>query len=111
MPAPVRLRQMHELLPHLAQVAREARLAAAVTYAHVAVHVRKSDGTTGVSESTLSRFERARHWPENPDALLHAYAVALGVSERELWARALEAMPENSVGRADRDRDRRRRRS
>jgi transcriptional regulator with XRE-family HTH domain len=102
---------MHELLPHLAQAAREARLAAALTYAHVAVHVRKSDGSVGVSESTLSRFERAKHWPENPDVLLAAYATALGVPVRELWARALDGLPEGSVGRVDSDRDRRRRRS
>jgi hypothetical protein len=99
---------MHELLPHLAQAAREARLAAALTYAHVAVHVRKSDGSTGVSESTLSRFERARHWPENPDEIVHAYSVALGVPVRELWARALDGLPEGSVGRVDSDRHRRR---
>jgi hypothetical protein len=80
---------MHELLPYLAAVAREARLAAGVTYAHVAVHVLKN-GRAGVSESTLVRFEHAQHWPENPDAIVAAYATAVDCAPYELWQRAVE---------------------
>jgi lambda repressor-like predicted transcriptional regulator len=73
----------------LADEVREARAEAGLSYAHVAVHVVKRSGKSGVSESTLSRFESARHWPENPDAIVRAYADALGVDPRELWARAV----------------------
>jgi hypothetical protein len=93
---------MTDLLPHLANVARQARVDAGLTYAHVAVHVRKRDGRSGVSESTVARFEyaalieckdpgRAR-WPENPDAMLSAYAIALGHRDPyKLWRDALDA--------------------
>jgi hypothetical protein len=83
---------MAELLPHLAASAREARVAAALTYAHVAVHVAKRSGRTGVSESTIARFEYGGHWPENPDAIVSAYAEALDMRAGELWARAVDAL-------------------
>jgi hypothetical protein len=83
---------MHELLPHLTQVAREARIAASITYAHIAIHVRKSDGRRGVAESTVHRFENARGWPENPDAMVEAYALATGQPVAEFWQRAAERL-------------------
>lgn len=81
---------MQELLPHLVAVLREARLAAELTFAHVAVRVRKKDGRVGVSESSISRFEQGTHWPANPDAFVGGYAEALGVPACELWARAVQ---------------------
>lgn len=79
------------LLPYLATTAREARVAAGLTYAHIAVHVLKRNGRAGVSDSTVARFEYGRHWPENPDAMVAAYAAALGVEAHELWASAIAA--------------------
>jgi hypothetical protein len=81
---------MHELLPHLVAVLRDARTTAALTYAHVAVRVRKSDGRLGVSESTISRFERGHHWPTDPDAFVVGYAEAVGTPPFELWRAAVE---------------------
>jgi transcriptional regulator with XRE-family HTH domain len=85
---------VHDLLPSLAQVARELRMAAGLTYAHVAVHVRKRDGRSGVSESTVARFEYGQAWPENPDAMVAGYAHALDVEPASIWHAALvEAFP------------------
>lgn len=80
---------MQHLLPHLATEVREARAAAGLSFAHVAVHVRKRSGKHGVSESTLLRFESARSWPENPDAIVAAYAEALDIEPHRLWQRAV----------------------
>jgi hypothetical protein len=80
------------MLPSLACAARKARLNAGLAYAHVAVRVRKRDGRVGVSESTIARFELARHWPENPDAMLKAYAEATGTPAHELWDAAIAAL-------------------
>ena len=85
------MRPVHELLPFLAYEARDARLAAQLTYAHIAVRVPKRDGRLGVSESTIARFELARHWPENPDATLKAYADATGRTACEMWDAAIRA--------------------
>jgi hypothetical protein len=89
---------MTDLLPHLANAARQARVDAGLTYAHVAVHVRKRDGRSGVSESTVARFEYSGtgpergSWPEDPDAMLAAYATALGHRDPfKLWRDALDA--------------------
>lgn len=81
---------MQELLPHLVAVLREARLTAELTFAHVAVRVRKKDGRVGVSESSISRFEQGTHWPANPDAFVGGYAEATGVPACELWRAAAE---------------------
>jgi transcriptional regulator with XRE-family HTH domain len=79
------------LLPHLAAAAREARLAAGLTYSHIAVHVVKSNGRPGVSESTVARFEYGQRWPENPDAMLTAYATALDRHPVVLWRESVDA--------------------
>jgi hypothetical protein len=84
-----KISHMHDLLPSLAQVARELRMAAGLTYAHVAVHVRKRDGRSGVSESTVARFEYGQAWPENPDAMVAGYAQALDVEPASIWHAAL----------------------
>jgi hypothetical protein len=84
---------VHELLlPHLVDVLKTARAGAALTFAHVAVRVRKADGRVGVSESTISRFEKGTHWPSDPDAFVVAYAEALEVEPGELWSAAVEAL-------------------
>jgi hypothetical protein len=64
-------------------------MAAGLTYAHVAVHVRKRDGRSGVSESTVARFEYGQAWPENPDAMVAGYAQALDVEPASIWQAAL----------------------
>jgi hypothetical protein len=83
---------MHELLlPFIAHEARNVRVLAGLSYAHIAIRVLKRDGRRGVSESTISRFEAGQHWPENPDAVVVAYADATGLPPWELWAAAAEA--------------------
>jgi hypothetical protein len=87
---------VHELLlPHLVDVLKTARMGAALTYAHIAVRVRKGDGRVGVSESTISRFEKGTHWPSDPDAFVVAYADALEVEPVELWAAATARLSAN----------------
>jgi hypothetical protein len=83
--------QSDQLLPHLAAAARQVRVEAQGTYGQIGVYVRKRNGRTGVADSTISRFERGVRWPEDPDAMLRAYATAAGVSVIELWRRAVEA--------------------
>lgn len=75
---------MAGLLPHLANACREARLGA---------HARQLDIATrlGVSETTVGRFERGRHWPHRTDEIVAAYADELGLPVVEFWARALAA--------------------
>lgn len=85
------------LLPHLATAAKEARVAAGMTYAHVAVHVKKRNGREGVSDSTVARFEFGKTWPENPDAMLAAYGAACDLDPRELWHTAIAASREPMV--------------
>jgi hypothetical protein len=80
---------MHELLPHLAAVVKEARLAAGLSYVHVAARVYKRNGRQGVSESTLIRFEQAKHWPEDADAIVCAYAAAVECAPEQLWEKAI----------------------
>ena len=91
--SPVRLPLVeHELLPSIAATCREYRQLTGLTYAHVAVHVARKRGTGikyGVSESTLARFELARHWPEDPEAVVKAYAEATGIPALDLWDVAL----------------------
>jgi transcriptional regulator with XRE-family HTH domain len=72
------------MLERLGRVAREARLEAGVTLIRMAA-------TCGVSETTLSRFERGRHWPRRPDVglIIAAYEQELGLPADELWRRAI----------------------
>jgi hypothetical protein len=88
------------LLPHLAKVAKDARITAGLTYAHIAVHVQKRNGREGVSDSTVARFEYGKTWPENPDAMLAAYGAACDLDPRELWHTAIAASRETSSARA-----------
>ena len=88
----------HALLPHLAQAARDARMAAEANYSHIAVYVVKRKGTVGVSDSTVSRFEQGLRWPEDPDAMVRAYAKALGVRECDIWERAVGLLCNRRLG-------------
>lgn len=85
----VRVAHSHGMLSCLSETLRRARLFGGLSYAHVAIHVVRSGRRRGISESTLSRFETAHAWPEDPDAIVNAYATALNCSSRELWERAL----------------------
>lgn len=73
---------MAGILPYLAKACREARLGA---------HVRQLDIATrlDVSETTVGRFERGRHWPHRTDEIVAAYADEIGLPAVELWTRAL----------------------
>ena len=55
-----------------------------------AVRFDDQDGTAGVSESTIARFEHAEHWPKDPDATISAYAQALEIPAAELWQKAID---------------------
>lgn len=80
---------MPNMLPSLASEVRRLRLLSGLTYARVAAEVVRRDGSKGISESTLVRFEQGRHWPEDPDAVVAAYAAAIGVEPAFVWAGAV----------------------
>jgi len=75
-----------DMLPLLANAARTSRLEAGATTDEIA-HEALSD------PATIRRFERARAWPRNPDAIVTAYARRTGRPARELWADALAHWP------------------
>jgi hypothetical protein len=79
------------LLPYLARVTREARVNAGRKRAHIAVYVVKRGGGEGVADSTISRFEHGHYWPEDVDAMVQAYARAVGCHPFDLYSRALQA--------------------
>jgi DNA-binding XRE family transcriptional regulator len=72
------------LLPWIAAVCRDARLAAGRKQVHIAAAV-------DVSEATVNRFERGLGWPRDPDGMIAAYAEEVEVAPLELWARAIDA--------------------
>jgi hypothetical protein len=80
-----------DFLPYLAAAAAACRESAGRKHTHVAVFVRKRNGAEGVSDSTVSRFELGRHWPEDADAMVQAYGRATGCHPFDLYARALRA--------------------
>lgn len=43
----------------------------------------------GVSEATVSRFERGTGWPLRTDAIVAAYERECGLPPGELWRRAV----------------------
>lgn len=68
----------------LGQAMRGKRQAAGVTMSEIA-------GTLRMSEAAVSKFERAEAFPRNIDAVLVAYAEALGVDDsRTFWIDAIE---------------------
>lgn len=66
----------------LGQVCRDARNAVGATALDIATE-------SGVSEATISRFERGRGWSPSVEEIVAAYARLCGVSAHELWARAI----------------------
>ena len=42
----------------------------------------------GVSHETISRLERAKSWPLDPDRIVEAYESECGLEQGELWRRA-----------------------
>jgi hypothetical protein len=71
------------LLPLLATVARRARAGAGASTTEVAL-------AAHVDPSTVRRFETARAWPRDPDALIGAYARITRRKPRELWREAVD---------------------
>ncbi len=69
------------MLKALAEVVREARVAAERTQLDIATAAK-------VSHGTISRLERASSWPLDPDRIIRAYAVECGLEPGELWKRA-----------------------
>lgn len=67
---------------HLGAVARQARREAGRT-------LRQMRTAIGISEATLSRFERGQTWSHTTDALVEGYERELGLPRRDLWARAI----------------------
>lgn len=71
------------MLPQLAKAARCARKDAGASTAEVA-------HDANVDPVTVRRFERARAWPRDPDALICAYARAAHRDPKEIWREALD---------------------
>lgn len=72
------------MLEHLAHAARAARRAAEASTLDVAAAAR-------VDAATVRRFERARAWPRDPDALIAAYARASRCSSKTIWRDAVNS--------------------
>ena len=60
-----------------------------------------------VSRSTINRFERDSHWPDQPETVVGAYASVAGFDSRRIWAKALDlwtqhgadvVLPETDLG-------------
>jgi hypothetical protein len=81
-----------DLLPHLSRVVATARRAASCPRIRVAARVQRTGGHYGVSDSALARFETGKVWPQNPDAVIRAYAEALDLDPDHFWAEALTSM-------------------
>lgn len=73
------------LLPHLAAVCKQARVAADVGAAKVA-----GEADFGASTSISRTFEGAVAWPRDPDAVVAAYAETTGVPLFDLWQEAID---------------------
>jgi transcriptional regulator with XRE-family HTH domain len=70
------------LLHNLAYVARRAREDAGLRQIDIATRA-------GVNHATISAFERALVWPQDPERTIEAYAAETGREARALWAEAL----------------------
>lgn len=73
------------MLRALGIAAREARETAGVHQAAIA-------GQIGRHQSAIARFENAESWPRDPDKLIQAYSDCCGVTQREIWERALDLL-------------------
>ena len=72
------------VLPWIAGVCRQARIAAGRRQVHIAA-------AADVDQSTVNRFELAQGWPRDVDAMIAAYAEDLAIPAIELWRRAIDA--------------------
>lgn len=43
----------------------------------------------GVSQSVISRLERGKSWPQDPDVVVDAYESECGLPTNEIWERAV----------------------
>lgn len=75
------------MLPHLGAAAKAIRRRHRVRQIDVALRL-------GVSESTISHFERGLHWPQSPDITIQAYADELDLEPADLWREALRRWDE-----------------
>lgn len=82
---------MDTMLHWLAAAARDAREAQGRKQVHVAASL-------GLNQETIGRFERARTWPRDPDAIIAAYADDLGIEPIDLWEDALRRWRAASAG-------------
>lgn len=71
------------MLYWVARSAAELREAAGRKMVHIAA-------SADVTESTISRFEKALSWPHQADRLIAAYANDLDVDVFDIWRRAFE---------------------
>lgn len=77
------------LLPWIAAAVRAAREEADRKQVHIAAE-------RGMTEESIRKFEQARRWPRDPDAMVHAYAQDLDVPELELWKDAIRRWEEST---------------
>lgn len=64
-------------------ICREARQGAGLQMLEIAQ-------AAGISETTVSRFERNQRWPRDVDALVDAYERECQLANGELWRRAVD---------------------
>lgn len=69
------------MLQHLSRTAREVREAAGATQIQIAV-------AAGVSEPTISNFERGVNYPERLDPVIETYEDRCGLARGDLWRAA-----------------------
>ncbi|MCU1677919.1 MAG: hypothetical protein JWM93_2677 [Frankiales bacterium] len=81
-------RRPNSMLAALAWASRGARRQADVARWEVAA-------LAGVDVATVSRFERAKAWPRDPDELVAAYAALAKVRPQEIWRAAVNAWNHN----------------
>lgn len=72
------------MLHHLGAACRDARKTAALRQIDIAT-------AAGTTHATISRFETGKRWPVDPDRILAAYAVELGIDPWDLLQSALDA--------------------
>lgn len=73
----------------LGQVARRIRLAHDLELLDIA-------SGAGVSQATLSRFERGIGWRRETDAIVAAYAMACNLTPEYIWRLALDEGEEDA---------------
>lgn len=78
------------LLPYLAAEALRVRTEAGLLQIEVSHELGQ-----GYS-SRISRFEKGRVWPTDPDRVIDAYARACAVDPAQIWNAAADAMLEDT---------------